>query len=109
MISEGKVEYQTVNGVDGLSGQLIILLSFTLFILSIYVVYLGSIRKKPQYKVFACTIMLASTFLFFDETSPDCGCDFSEDSKGCGSACAYEWNEQFFTTKYIKAVTAHYL
>jgi hypothetical protein len=103
------VEYQISSAIEGLNGQLLILLSLALVFLSINFLYLGSKRKGPQYKAFACTLMLASTFLFFDETSPDCGCDYSEDGNGCDSACAYDWNDQFFTTKYIKAVTAHYL
>ncbi len=90
------------NNIEGLKDQILIIVSFVISFFSIGLV-LFAVGKKNISKALVGTMMvMVSMFLFVDATSVPCGCDFNEDPGGCSAACAYDWDDKFFTMKYAK-------
>jgi len=90
------------NNIEGLKDQILIIVSVILSFFSLSFV-LFAIGKKNISKALVGTMMvMVSMFLFVDATSVPCGCNFNENPDGCAAACAYDWDDKFFTTKYAK-------
>lgn len=90
------------NNIEGLKNQIIIVVSMVIMVFSLFFTLFAVSKKSINKAVFSFAISTLSMIFFADATSVPCGCDFGEDSGGCSAACAYDWDGEFFTTKYAK-------
>lgn len=99
---------ELAENIDGLKSQIIIVLSLV-FLLWSFIGGLGAIlRRNVSGLIFWFALMVTSFSVHLNETSVSCGCDFGEDPSGCESACQYDWDSEFFTTKYLNGVWEYY-
>ena len=90
------------NNIEGLKDQILIIVSVVLSFFSLSFVLFAIGKKSLNKALVGTAITMASMFLFIDTASVPCGCNFNEDPGGCAAACAYDWDDKFFTTKYVK-------
>lgn len=48
-------------------------------------------------------------FLFSKGVMVACGCDFRADPGGCSQACAFDWDNDFFTLEHVEGVWGYWL
>lgn len=98
------VAYEYLNNIEGLKQQIATAISIPLMLVSCLCALVAWIKSKA-YNAFAwLALLMASMMMFIYGTEVACGCDFNEDSGGCSAACAYIWEDRFFTLEYIQGV-----
>lgn len=98
------VEYGEI--VEGLKMQVAVIMAFLVLFASVGCFLFARWKKNNSVYVSYVSVIggVFAMMLFTYGTSNTCGCDFGSNSEGCFSACAYDWDRQFFTLDYVKSV-----